>query len=667
MPAMADATAPAPPDPFALAELARDIRPPDYAAVFVRMALLGSALDQPARRRHRQPARRGCGRRRRARACSSCPSPRRWRPTRKPEIGGFPTGPALTSGGRMPITSWVPGWVPCCDVRRHPASCPAPAPRATGALAHPRLAAGRARAGRRLDRSTRHAVHAEHDASEQEDHERLARLARRQAELLASAVREDVAMLQATAAFQALNGNHLAGFEAFTERLPLEEYPGLSYVSYVVPIAPAQVPSLEAARRADGQPEFTVDPGPLDRRYHVVLFAGPNPGPTAGVDLGQIGMLDARARPRRRPGQGRGHRAVRPGPGPRPPAGRAAAVGRAVRAGVRSRRADSDGAATSRRAARLGDVVDPGAGPARRARVRRRRRSGCRCATPTPRPTTWPPSPPPPAPDDADRVVVAIDLLGETWNVEAATLAVVPAGHGLLLRRRHRRRAGVGGRRPLRAQPRLSSADGSRSSTQAALAKAAATERRFRAVFDNAPVGVVVVGLDGHVLDVNHAMAEMIDHTLERPLSLADCLLAEDVPAWTSDLARFRAGELQHIVVQRQLRRADGTTFWARTTSAPLRGERGHRGPRAGRDRRARRRRGGRGAALARGPASRRSCATRPTSSPSSVRTAASSTPARPSAALVGVTPEAALGSDAVEAVHPDDYAARRSTPWRSR
>ncbi len=37
----------APPDPLALIELSRDVRPPDYAAEFVRMALHGSGLDQP--------------------------------------------------------------------------------------------------------------------------------------------------------------------------------------------------------------------------------------------------------------------------------------------------------------------------------------------------------------------------------------------------------------------------------------------------------------------------------------------------------------------------------------------------------------------------------------------------------------------------------------------
>ena len=36
-----------PPDPYALLELSRDLRPPDYATLFVRLALDGSGLDEP--------------------------------------------------------------------------------------------------------------------------------------------------------------------------------------------------------------------------------------------------------------------------------------------------------------------------------------------------------------------------------------------------------------------------------------------------------------------------------------------------------------------------------------------------------------------------------------------------------------------------------------------
>jgi pimeloyl-ACP methyl ester carboxylesterase len=42
-----DPDQPAVPDPQALAELSRDVRPPDYAAEFVRMALRSSELDAP--------------------------------------------------------------------------------------------------------------------------------------------------------------------------------------------------------------------------------------------------------------------------------------------------------------------------------------------------------------------------------------------------------------------------------------------------------------------------------------------------------------------------------------------------------------------------------------------------------------------------------------------
>jgi pimeloyl-ACP methyl ester carboxylesterase len=40
-------TSPHPPDPYALFELSRDLRPPDYATLFVRMALDSSGLDEP--------------------------------------------------------------------------------------------------------------------------------------------------------------------------------------------------------------------------------------------------------------------------------------------------------------------------------------------------------------------------------------------------------------------------------------------------------------------------------------------------------------------------------------------------------------------------------------------------------------------------------------------
>jgi hypothetical protein len=42
-----DPAAPAPPDPFALVELARDVRPPEYATAYVRLANELSGLARP--------------------------------------------------------------------------------------------------------------------------------------------------------------------------------------------------------------------------------------------------------------------------------------------------------------------------------------------------------------------------------------------------------------------------------------------------------------------------------------------------------------------------------------------------------------------------------------------------------------------------------------------
>ena len=46
----------APPDPYVLAELSRDLRPPDYAAAFVRLSVAARAWRNRSRRGGRVPA-----------------------------------------------------------------------------------------------------------------------------------------------------------------------------------------------------------------------------------------------------------------------------------------------------------------------------------------------------------------------------------------------------------------------------------------------------------------------------------------------------------------------------------------------------------------------------------------------------------------------------------
>ena len=501
--------------------------------------------------------------------------------------------------------------------------------------------------------ATRHAVTAEHRAAAQEDTDRLLRLARRQAEAVGGAVREDVAMLQAAAAFQGVNGHDLDGFDAFTSALPLEDHPGLSYVSFVVPVAPAQVPSLEAERRADGQPDFTVRRGPLDQRHHVVLFAGPNPGPPIGTDIGIIGMLPhAMDRSADRGTVEITDAFIRFQDRPLPSVEQLPSVAIYVpvyvpgvpTATVQQRRDALLGwTSSSIQFQALLSELDQPISPEIRVSISDGDSPGHPLAA----------HPSAPADETAERVVVDLDVLNEDWVVEAvmlpaferagnralpiavagvlASLAVAALVLNLALQRR---------RLSLRVR--------------SALAAAAATERRFRAVFDNAPVGVVVIDFEGRVVDLNQAMAEMVGFDPEHPMVLTDSLLPEDLDDWISDLERLRSGELQHLIVQRELRRSDDTRFWARTTSAPLRGEEAvvtlvqdvtteRAAAEAAEELRSRR---ARFEALV-----RHSTDLITVIGPD--RSILYASPAI--AALVGVSPDEALGTDAVDHVHPAD------------
>jgi CHASE1-domain containing sensor protein len=134
-------------------------------------------------------------------------------------------------------------------------------------------------------------VRNEQRAADADDADRLARAARDRGDAIADALRDDVRILQSVAAFQSTNHHDFVAFQEYTGRLPLATTPGLSYISYIVPLHPAQVAGFEAERRAAGQTGFAVDAGPADGRYHVIAFSGPNTGRTDGVDVGQVEIL----------------------------------------------------------------------------------------------------------------------------------------------------------------------------------------------------------------------------------------------------------------------------------------------------------------------------------------------------------------------------------------
>lgn len=104
-----------------------------------------------------------------------------------------------------------------------------------------------------------------------------------------------------------------------------------------------------------------------------------------------------------------------------------------------------------------------------------------------------------------------------------------------------------------------------------------ATERRFRTIFDHAPLGLAVLSRDGRIAHVNPAWPALFGYDYEASLGkdivdLIDPVVGEET---TDAVRRFFAGETS--LTKRELRfvRADGSVFWGDTAVASLGGTNG--------------------------------------------------------------------------------------------
>ncbi len=101
----------------------------------------------------------------------------------------------------------------------------------------------------------------------------------------------------------------------------------------------------------------------------------------------------------------------------------------------------------------------------------------------------------------------------------------------------------------------------------------AESEARFRAIFEQAPVGVIEVGLDGHFLRMNQRICRLLGYTPEELVQrrLLDIVDKADI----ADCATFGHQSLAGVVPLRPLEkryvRKDGTTTWAKVVCFPIR------------------------------------------------------------------------------------------------
>jgi diguanylate cyclase (GGDEF)-like protein/PAS domain S-box-containing protein len=98
-------------------------------------------------------------------------------------------------------------------------------------------------------------------------------------------------------------------------------------------------------------------------------------------------------------------------------------------------------------------------------------------------------------------------------------------------------------------------------------------EYRFELAFQNAPIGVCVVSLEGQMLQVNPALCEMIGFSEEELLSTTfqELTATNDIDADVVQLRRLVAGEIASYAMEKRYIHKDESVVWALVTVAAVR------------------------------------------------------------------------------------------------
>ena len=89
-------------------------------------------------------------------------------------------------------------------------------------------------------------------------------------------------------------------------------------------------------------------------------------------------------------------------------------------------------------------------------------------------------------------------------------------------------------------------------------------EQRFRRSFEDAPIGMALLGFHGHLLRVNHTLAEITGYSESELIgsTLDDLTHADDVGADARRVEELLAGSIRTYEVEKRLIRADGRVAW---------------------------------------------------------------------------------------------------------
>ncbi len=103
------------------------------------------------------------------------------------------------------------------------------------------------------------------------------------------------------------------------------------------------------------------------------------------------------------------------------------------------------------------------------------------------------------------------------------------------------------------------------------------SEARFRAVFENAGIGIALVGMDRRPLEVNDSLLRISGRTEKELLETSGIFIShpDDVEIDKAELAKLVSGELNSYQVERRYIRKDGALYWVRQTISAVRDQDG--------------------------------------------------------------------------------------------
>ena len=103
-------------------------------------------------------------------------------------------------------------------------------------------------------------------------------------------------------------------------------------------------------------------------------------------------------------------------------------------------------------------------------------------------------------------------------------------------------------------------------------------EERYRAMFENAAVGITRVDLDGVLVDVNQKFCDMLGHARDELIgkSIRNITHPDDYGQGAAFRSQVTRGEMKSVIGEKRFVRKDGAIIWARRTMSVVRDDAGN-------------------------------------------------------------------------------------------